>query len=155
MNDVISEEYYDYFVGTKAEVYRRKWKNKNPKKLNLGWNWAAFFFGGFWLLYRRMYKEWLLLLCIIIVLTIVNVFLAFSFRIFRFIDLSNFTNLFVCIFGDSLYQRKAHKVIKKQMDLPENEIVDAVKAKGDVDVTACVLLVFANIIIFFISRFFL
>lgn len=154
MNDVIPEEYYDYFVGTKAEVYRRKWKNKNPEKLNLGWNWAAFFFGGYWLLYRRMYKEWLILVGASIVLIIVNGCLAIPFQIFRSIDLSDFTNLFVCLFGDSLYQRKAYKVIKKQMDRPENEIVETIKAKGDVDVTACVLLVFARIILFFVIRFF-
>lgn len=155
MNDVIPEEYYDYFVGKNAEVYQKKWKNKNPEKLNIGWNWAAFFVGGYWLLYRRMYKEWLLILGVVFALSIVNVFLAFPFKLFRYINLSDFSNLIICMFGDSLYQRKACKTIKEQMGLPENKIVEAIRAKGDVDVTACVLLVFANIIIFFIRRFFI
>ncbi|GGH37395.1 DUF2628 domain-containing protein [Paenibacillus segetis] len=37
------------FVGPRASVYARKWEE------NSHWNWAAFLFGGYWLLYRGMY----------------------------------------------------------------------------------------------------
>lgn len=148
----IPQEYYDYYVGNKAEVYRKKWNNKNPEKLNLGWNWASFFFGGLWLIYRKMYREWLILTCASIALLIANVYLSYPFRIFRFIELSDFANLFACIFGDSLYQRKVYKVIKEQMGQPEDQIIKTLQSKGNVNIIACVLISFAQIVLFFITR---
>lgn len=38
-----------HFVGTRVDVYRAKWENESR------WNWAAFLFDVYWLLYRKMY----------------------------------------------------------------------------------------------------
>lgn len=50
------------FVGPKADVYTEKWRamwnaRPNPKTVEsaLSWNWAAFFLGGFWMCYRKMW----------------------------------------------------------------------------------------------------
>lgn len=46
--------------------YQRCWSRyKSKERFFLAWNWAAFFFGVWWLLYRRMY--WFVLLDLMIV----------------------------------------------------------------------------------------
>lgn len=57
------------FVGKKADYYLGKWNNPKNKGSNMGWNWAAFLAGMFWLGYRKMYK---------IVLIILGAFVAFD-----------------------------------------------------------------------------
>lgn len=46
---------YAAFVGPRFAVYRRKWRLDRAVQDANGWNWAAFLFGAFWMLYRRMY----------------------------------------------------------------------------------------------------
>ena len=44
------------FVGTKYDsYYRGKWSRMDNRSTS-AWNWAAFFFGPFWLAYRKMYS---------------------------------------------------------------------------------------------------
>nr|WP_239483545.1 zinc ribbon domain-containing protein [Paenibacillus rhizolycopersici] len=52
----VSEEDLRSFVGRRAESYLQKWREDNR------WNWPAFLFGGYWLLYRGMYLYLLLYL---------------------------------------------------------------------------------------------
>lgn len=52
----VPEEDLRRFVGPRAEVYLQKWREDSR------WNWPAFVFGGYWLLYRGMYLYLLLYL---------------------------------------------------------------------------------------------
>ncbi|WP_178019929.1 DUF2628 domain-containing protein [uncultured Paenibacillus sp.] len=52
----VSEEDLKRFVGPRAEVYFQKWREDTR------WNWPAFVFGGYWLIYRGMYLYLLLYL---------------------------------------------------------------------------------------------
>ncbi|MEK4508528.1 DUF2628 domain-containing protein [Paenibacillus sp. FSL K6-2524] len=63
------------FVGSRAEVYSRKCRD------NSRWNWAAFLFGGYWMLYRGMYLYLLIyLISEALILNIVgSLFPRFSF----------------------------------------------------------------------------
>lgn len=45
----ISEEELSLFVGKKADIYLQKWRH------NSRWNWPAFLFDAYWLMYRKMY----------------------------------------------------------------------------------------------------
>ncbi|HWO98307.1 MAG TPA: LCP family protein [Bacillus sp. (in: firmicutes)] len=45
----ISEKELSLFVGNKADVYLQKWRH------NSRWNWPAFLFDAYWLMYRKMY----------------------------------------------------------------------------------------------------
>ena len=58
-------EELNLFVGPRASVYSRKWED------NSHWNWAAFLFGGYWLLYRGMYL--FLLVYLIVEAMILNI----------------------------------------------------------------------------------
>ncbi|OCA87797.1 hypothetical protein A8F94_08110 [Bacillus sp. FJAT-27225] len=66
---VSETEELETFVGKKSDYYLRKWSKPKGKSGLMGWNWAAFFAGMFWLGYRKMYK---------IVLIILGAFLAFD-----------------------------------------------------------------------------
>jgi hypothetical protein len=68
------------FVGDKAEYYLERWHHIHPfwGSPALGFNWAAFFLTGPWLIYRRMYRTfsiamliWLALqISLVLVLTV-------------------------------------------------------------------------------------
>jgi len=53
------EQAYAAFVGSNFAVYRRKWRldlaTDGKAASTTAWNWPAFLFGAFWMLYRRMY----------------------------------------------------------------------------------------------------
>lgn len=57
-NEVIDEvraEDLAAFVGTKADYYLPRFRRMARNGSSASWNWAAFFFGPLWLLYRKMY----------------------------------------------------------------------------------------------------
>lgn len=43
------------FVGKNYAFYQKKWQNAAAKKSPMSWNWAAFFLGVIWIVYRKMY----------------------------------------------------------------------------------------------------
>ncbi|WP_178075833.1 DUF2628 domain-containing protein [Paenibacillus oralis] len=51
-------EELELFIGKRAGAYFQKWREDHR------WNWPAFLFGGFWLLYRGMYLYWLIYLIV-------------------------------------------------------------------------------------------
>ncbi|WP_457624809.1 DUF2628 domain-containing protein [Persephonella sp.] len=48
-------EKYRIFIGERADYYIEKFKKFEETGGALSWNWAAFFFGLLWMLYRKMY----------------------------------------------------------------------------------------------------
>lgn len=44
------------FIGDKHGYYERKWAEADQRNTRHSWNWAAFFFGLFWMAYRKMYR---------------------------------------------------------------------------------------------------
>ncbi|MEW9702730.1 LCP family protein [Paenibacillus sp. SI8] len=56
------------FVGKRSEVYANKWKR------NTNWNWAAFVFDAYWMMYRRMY---LYCLCYVVIASLIVNFIGF------------------------------------------------------------------------------
>ena len=43
------------FVGDNYYYYKTKWEHQTPERSFTSWNWAAFFFPFYWLIYRKMY----------------------------------------------------------------------------------------------------
>lgn len=56
------EEPWQAFVDTRYHFYDQKWSVASQPDVNAGWNWASFFVGLFWLGYRKMYRELLILI---------------------------------------------------------------------------------------------
>ncbi len=62
-----SEEDYTLFVGKRAEDYLLLWREDRH------WNWPAFLFGGYWLLYRGLYLYFLLyLVCLSLLVNVIR-----------------------------------------------------------------------------------
>jgi hypothetical protein len=73
----VTEEEFAEFIGDKAKIFFRKFKNFNirdPKKFALTWNWPAFFFSYVWMAYRKMYA-WAACAAVIILLYFSGLFL--------------------------------------------------------------------------------
>lgn len=43
------------FVGDNYYYYKQKWEHQNPDHSFTSWNWAAFFFPFYWMVFRKMY----------------------------------------------------------------------------------------------------
>jgi hypothetical protein len=52
------------FIGKNADYYLMEWEQATGQKY-VTWNWAAFFFSVFWLLYRKMFRQAGLVLALI------------------------------------------------------------------------------------------
>lgn len=61
--DGVSANDYAAVVSSKTEYYIPRFR-RIAAGGNGGWNWAAFFFGGYWLIYRKMYVGGFLLLAL-------------------------------------------------------------------------------------------
>ncbi|MCX7760140.1 MAG: DUF2628 domain-containing protein [Hydrogenothermaceae bacterium] len=48
---------YRLFVGKSSDYYIQKWEEIESGGNKISWNWSAFFFGLFWLGYRKMYPH--------------------------------------------------------------------------------------------------
>lgn len=68
----VSEEELSWFIGKNADVYLQKWRR------NSRWNWPAFLFDAYWLMYRKMYLYCVLYLLIWFVWSNVIVASVFS-----------------------------------------------------------------------------
>lgn len=55
---------YAATVNTNASYFIPKFKDMEKKKKKLSWNWSAFFFGSFYLLMRKIYKQGIAFLCL-------------------------------------------------------------------------------------------
>ncbi|WP_245954924.1 DUF2628 domain-containing protein [Fontibacillus phaseoli] len=71
-----TEEDLALFVGKKADEYLVFWKEDRR------WNWPAFLFGGYWMLYRGMYLY--LLLYLVAMSFMVNIVRAIMFPVYYF-----------------------------------------------------------------------
>lgn len=60
------------FVGSNVDFYLKKWGSPavKPSERTTGFNWAALFFSGLWLAYRKMYKAVAIFLAVVLVETI-------------------------------------------------------------------------------------
>ncbi len=94
------------FVGPNADYYLPGWWAKKWK-----WNWAAFFFGGWWIAYRKMYKAFVIFFGII--LTETSIELVFFPNLAELIGRATYVvYAIVCgAFGNTWYYRKAKAVI--------------------------------------------
>ncbi|WP_410771139.1 DUF2628 domain-containing protein [Fontibacillus sp. BL9] len=76
LNTEPTEDDLALFVGKKADEYLGFWKEDRR------WNWPAFLFGGYWMLYRGMYLY--LLLYLVVMSFMVNIFRAIMFPVYYF-----------------------------------------------------------------------
>lgn len=113
-HQVTESEKVRTFIGKKADVYYRKWGltgesvdlPAQPGK-KVSWNWAAALFSGAWLGYRKMYKEAIIyLLVLMTVSSLLGV--ANEFTVLDVVVL-----VIMGFLGNSLYFNKVKREVSK------------------------------------------
>lgn len=66
-------------VRTNPQRFVEKFKKFSQKKSKLSWNWGAFFFGSYYLLFRKMYKQGVAFFCIMFSVVLVGNAALFKF----------------------------------------------------------------------------
>ncbi|MBN1059872.1 DUF2628 domain-containing protein [Clostridium botulinum] len=135
LNSDISDEEFKSFVGEKKSSYYIEYFNRY--KINnrfISWNWASFFFGAYWLLYRKLFLIFFLFLLI----TTGTVSLLGPFSAFTGVIIS----LVLGMFGNNIYIRFVeHKIfsirgfsknISKNIspNLTHNDYIKLLTSKG-------------------------
>ncbi|MFB9864653.1 DUF2628 domain-containing protein [Rufibacter immobilis] len=113
-----TDDYFHAYFGADAEYYMDRLEQYRQGR-KLMFNWGAFFFGIAWMLYRKLYKEALLAMATIVVL---------SFLVERLIQTAGLTggaallannaftigwSLLLGFIGNWLYLRQAHVQVQK------------------------------------------
>lgn len=94
------------FVGKNADFYMKKWKN------NWSWNWAAFFFTVFWLGYRKMYMQILVMIAVYLLTDILLINVRPGMYGNYTLAVSLAFSFFYGIQGNRLYKEFAQKRIR-------------------------------------------
>ncbi len=61
------------FVAVNTQRYIPKFADMSRRKKKASWNWASFFLRGYWLLYRKCYKEGIVALVISLISVLLNI----------------------------------------------------------------------------------
>ncbi len=126
-------------VGSKADYYLKKWRPVlEGKSHGAGFNWAAFFFSGLWLPYRKMYIATLIFFGVILFETILeeNFFMGFLGMPEASAALGSLVGLVVAIicgiYGNRWYLSHARKVIShvRSQGLQEDAYLKALSRRG-------------------------
>jgi hypothetical protein len=113
----------DAFVGKNADYYRYHWRNAEARGgWYIGFNWPAAIVSLFWLLHRRLYREFAILLGIeLVVPRVLQVIMPFELRR-RFLPGGVMVLLLTVGMGfiaNRLYLWRAHKIVGQVRGEPE------------------------------------
>jgi hypothetical protein len=112
----LTREEVEAFVGNKHSYYWRRWRRAVGGRVRAGFNWAAFFFNFVWLLYRKMYREFFILVAAVFGVGVLHGLVqSLTGRNLDVVD--KLTNIVVGVaigmYGNSLYLRRARREIGK------------------------------------------
>ncbi len=107
------QQAYAAFVGANFPVYRRKWRldltADGAAASTNAWNWPAFLFGAFWMLYRRMYAVAAMWIGALTVLSILETLIDVSDSVSLVITLG--ASIAAGSVGNHLYLRHTQRMI--------------------------------------------
>lgn len=98
-------------IGENLEYYERKFAVLQSAGARTQWNWAAFFGGVFWLLYRKMYAVGLAVFGINVILGLIPVFGSLLILL---------SWVFLGCMGTSFYRDALDKKVLVMQDMPED-----------------------------------
>lgn len=128
------KDYYEAYLGNNVEYYAVRF-DKIDAGQTIVFNIYAFFFGFFWLTYKKLYIEGLIILVII---TAIQYFLPENGGVDRFINIL-FAIGMGC-FGNYLYYKKTIRVVEKTREkyknneqISQTDILNILHKKGKTD----------------------
>jgi Protein of unknown function (DUF2628) len=131
----LTREEVEAFVGDRHSYYWRAWKHAVGGSLRAGFNWPAFLFSFFWLLYRKMYRVFLIAMAAIIGLGVLQAVAgAITGADLAAVDrLTNFAlAMTVGLLANGLYLRRARQVIgsARAQEPDAQRRVELLRARG-------------------------
>ncbi len=144
---VATPEQLRTFVGPRADYYLKRWQRLEASKAP-GFNWAAFFFGPYWLLYRRMFRTFWISLAVIGGITVLLV-LATKGDPPRILDafIAIATTIFFGRFGTYLYYLHTRRKIALLSLAGEPDSQRLTRA-GGVGWLGVLIFLLANLVVF-------
>ncbi len=128
----------EQMLGPNSDYYMRKFREINEKNSEASWNWAAFLFSPFWLIYRKMYSYAAIVFGIEIVLDILN---SFNSILIQLVSLG--VSVAVGIFANGFYQNFLSPKVSAMKNLSEEQKKQYILREGGVNAPATAVLVFA------------
>ena len=102
---------------TKKEYYAKQFTKLNEKSNALSWNWACFFFGPFWMIYRKMFANGLVVLALYIIASLLGTYTSNNY-FYYFITLMSVT---LPVFANKAYYSYYKKISKKAEGFSNDE----------------------------------
>jgi len=97
------------YIRSKIDYYTNRFSNMEMTSSKVSWNWCAFLFTSYWLIYRKMYK----LFAVVAVIELILIPAAASF-----VESLQLLNLVVCVllglFGNYLYMKNIDNLIENE-----------------------------------------
>ncbi len=128
----VGEKYYTY--------YAEKWASHEGGTLFISWNWAAFFLGPIWLLYRKMYLQGAFFVFALFFLEIfaARVLSAAALPLYWFgyadAALRDGLRVLLGVFGNCVYMNHMLGAIMRNKGKSAPEIVDAMVRGGGTNI---------------------
>lgn len=124
----------ELFVGENYVYYEKQWRGRMIQQNFSSWNWAAFFFPLYWLVYRKMYFE------------------GFAFGVISlfgaiFPGIGLILHILVGIYANSYYRKIELKVLAQPPQLTEWEATQYIKKHGGTNVLGIFIALIIEVII--------
>lgn len=120
-----SDDFIRIFVGKNNGYYQKKWARMANTADSPTWNWAACFMSVLWLLYRKMYLYFFLILLLMVGIGAVGEILQLSQALQSVIDFGFAGAL--GMMGNSLYKLHVDKKIKHVIETYLNPCDSGIK----------------------------
>ena len=133
------------FIQGNAEKYMSKFEKMKENNKKYSWNWAAFLFGGFWFIYRKMYLYGIGFGVISFVLE----------ELTKVSWVSWIVSILGGLFGNYIYLNHCNKKLADIVDLDYSDKQSELLKQGGVSIGAVILTFLIIIILSVIYAFFI
>ncbi len=125
---------FEAMVGDKnSDYYLNQFESleDESEKYKVSWNWAAFFAGPLWVLYRKMYVWFFVVLSLNYVLGLVTEDATLNFSIFIMI----IQNMVFALYANALYRNNLYLKISNAIKVNEtdSDLLNSLKQQGGVN----------------------
>jgi hypothetical protein len=140
------------FVGRNREYYFTKWSGMMRRRSAFSWNWAAFLFGPFWLVYRKMYLAGSIAVIAIVATNFVDSATSNGATSYTFLDgIVLALWFFLSLLGNFIYKTHADKKIAHVVSLDSaNTVPHELAKQGGTNIGAslglCVVFAFLTVV---------
>jgi len=144
--DATTKEDLQSFVGAKYESsYKKRWYGMSDRRSKLSWNWACFFFGPFWMSYRKMYRLSYGYLAAYFILELIVNIIGDELSAIGLVDMIIWLGL--TVFVNYFYLEKAKKAVASQKNVSTEKRKKELSQLGGTSVAAVFVYVLATIIL--------